>query len=431
MSDADIIRKDAFEQAYREGYLPPGEVCRRGDTGDVAASTVVAKRLGYSESTIRAWLCKVKGTKHEPSRKLWKGRAIETPEMRNEARNADFWRNRAKLLERQLADAEHIAEQLAGLREQTFTIPTWVFDKGSGKAGKSVVGLALSDVHCGEVVSADELLGLNAYDTAICRKRLMRLINATCEIPERWTSDCSNQGLLLLLLGDLISGDIREELRRTNELTANEQHRFMVEEMTGAIRLLKSRYKRVHVVSVPGNHGRQTEKPTSKLYGRLSYDTLTAQSIADRFSSDNAVTFQIEVGRDAVVPILGHTVFATHGDGMGTGGGQGFIGPLAPIARGTKKVEAQQASINRKTDLIVHGHYHFSANPHEGLLSNGSVVGYSEYPNGMRASVESPMQWLFLLHERWKLRERLAVKLEDLPPKELPRVRVPAKMAEA
>ncbi len=355
----------------------------------------------------------------------------DTPEGRKDTRDAAFWRKRAVELQKQLGDAEHLAEQLAGLRNQTFTIPEWILDKTESTKGNSVVGLCISDVHAGEVVSSDELLGLNAYDIGICRKRLRRLFAAACEIPLRWTADTSNQGLLLVLAGDLISGDISEEFRISNEITSTEQHRFMVEELTAGIRLLRESYPRIHVVSVPGNHGRNyAGRPMAKLVSRASYDTLTAQSVADRCEADDKITFQITPSRDAVVPLLGRTIFVSHGDAMGTGGGAGFLGALAPIVRGAKKVEAQQSRANRRPDLILHGHFHTSANPGN-VLSNGSVVGYSEYANGLRASLEPPMQWLWLWHQRWGLRERLEVQLEDPKPPALPRVRVPAAMKAA
>jgi hypothetical protein len=91
----------------------------------------------------------------------------------------------------------------------------------SGKRSRSVIGLLLSDVHAGEVVSSDEILGLNSFDIEICRRRLRRLFAAACEIGPRWTVDCDNQGVLLTLGGDLVSGDIHEELRITNGLRAS------------------------------------------------------------------------------------------------------------------------------------------------------------------------------------------------------------------
>ena len=349
---------------------------------------------------------------------------------RREMHDAAFWRKQLKTAERDLAKVELMAEQLAGIRDQPVQPPAWLLAAASPKRSRSVIGLLLSDVHAGERVDPDEILGLNAFDIEICRRRLRRYFAASCEIGPRWTVDCQNEGALLVLGGDLVSGDIHEELRITNALTAHEQVRFVVEEIAAGIRHLRDTFGRVHVVSVPGNHGRVTVKPTAKLYARASYDTLAASMIADRYAGDKRVTFQIGASRDAVVPVLGHTVFINHGDGMGTGGGQGFIGPLAPIVRGTKKVEAQQARAGRRPDLILHGHYHTSANPGN-VLSNGSVPGYTEYGNGLRASLEPPMQWLFLLHERWKLRERVEIQLEDPAPAPMPRVRIPATMARA
>lgn len=162
---------------------------------------------------------------------------------------------------------------------------------------------------------------------------------------------------------------------------------------------------------MPGNHGRTTIKPTAKLYSALSYDTLVANMVADAFKGSKRVTFQISPSPDAVVPVLGRTMFSTHGDKMGTGGGQGFAGPILPIVRGTKKVEAQQARAQRRPDIICHGHYHHSANPGS-VFSNGSIPGYGEYANGLRASLEPPQQWLFLVHETWGVRERCEIKLE-------------------
>lgn len=344
---------------------------------------------------------------------------------RRQARDADFWRRRSVALQSSLAEAEAIAEQLAGVRGAQVSVPDWLLPADGGARSRSVVGLLLTDVHAGEVIDGDELLGINGYDIDICRARLRRYFAAACAIPQRWIADTRNQGALLALGGDLVSGDIHDELRVTNALTAHEQVRFVVEEIVAGIRHLRQTFGAVHVVSVPGNHGRTTPKPTAKLYSRLSYDTLVASMVQDRFADDGRVTFQITPSRDAVVPVFGRTVFVTHGDGMGTGGGQGFAGPVLPIIRGTKKVEAQQARVGRRPDLILHGHFHTSANP-GAVLSNGSVPGYSEYAAGLRAGIEPPQQWLFLLHQKWGLRERLEVQLEDPATPDLPRVRVPA-----
>ena len=104
---------------------------------------------------------------------------IETPEARREIRDASFWKTRALDLQKQLASAEHIAEQLGGVRDQKIVIPNWLIERSKGKPGRAILGLLLSDIHAGEVVSGEELNGLNEYDIEICRRRLRRLFQCS------------------------------------------------------------------------------------------------------------------------------------------------------------------------------------------------------------------------------------------------------------
>lgn len=344
---------------------------------------------------------------------------------RAEVRDAAFWRKKHTASEKELADAEHLVSELSGIRGLPFTIPDWILDTRTGRRGKSVIGALVSDIHMGEVISAEEILGINAFNPEICRQRLRRYFAAVCTIGQRWASDTDCEGVLLALAGDLISGDIHDELKMTNALTSHEQCLAVAEEAVAGIRHLRDTYGRVHVVGVPGNHGRTTHKPTAKLYARLSYDSLIVSMIAQRFDGDDRVTFQQSDAKDQITPVFGRTVFSTHGDKIGTKGGMGFAGPMLPIVRGSKKIDAQQAGIGRKPDLIQFGHYHTTGNPGH-VLANGSVPGYSEYADDLRAVVEPPQQWAYLLHSKWWLRERMPIQLEDplAPPK--PSVRVPA-----
>lgn len=390
---------------------------------------VVAKELGHNWRTVdrvkRAMLIEAAGVAPAVSAEVPPNPIGE----RREARDASYWRRCAKAIERDLADAEHLAEELAGVRGVPVTIPEWLISPGQGPVGRSVVGLLLSDVHAGEVIDPEETLGINAFNPDICRARLRRYFDAATTIGARWASDTVCEGAYLALGGDLTSGLLHEELKMSNALTTHEQVALAVEEIAAGIKHLIKAFGRVHVASVPGNHGRTTIKPTAKLYSRLSYDTLAAAMVQERFANDGRVSFQIGRPKDQVTPIFARSVFLTHGDNLGTKGGMGFAGPLLPIVRGTKKVMAQQASVGRQPDLILHGHYHVSANPGN-VLSNGSIPGYSEYASDLRASVEPPQQWLFLLHSKWWLRERMPIQLEDPYTPEKPRVRIPAAMSE-
>jgi hypothetical protein len=382
-----------------------------------------AKALGISRESVqrrvRQYLERSGDLSKEPSEE-------PKPEpTRAEIFDAGFWKKKYHQLEKSLGEAEHLAAELAGLRGVSFDIPDWIMSARSGKRGKSVIGALTSDIHMGEVITAEEINGINAFNPEICRARLRRYFPAVCEIGSRWASDTDCEGALLALAGDLISGDIHEELRITNALTSHEQCIAVAEELSAGIVCLKETFGRVHIVVVPGNHGRTTHKPTAKLYARLSYDNLIGAMIAEKFRNDERITFQQSAAKDQLTPVFGRTVLTTHGDKIGTKGGMGFAGPMLPIVRGAKKIDAQQAGIGRKPDLIQFGHYHTTGNP--GLvLANGSVPGYSEYGDDLRAVVEPPQQWAYLLHSKWWLRERMPIQLEDPRMPEKPRIKVPA-----
>lgn len=403
--------------------LSEEEIARRrkalGEHGSIAEA---ARALGMRPTSLSEWLRNdVERPKPKPKPKP---EPPPPPEPR-EIHNAAFWRRKAREQERRLGEMEHLIDQLGGIRGVPYEIPAYAIRPPSGAKARSVVGVHWSDVHMGEVIAADEVGGINAFDSEICRQRLRRHIMAACQIGSRWAEDTECVGAYFALGGDLISGDIHEELRITNDLTAHEQVQAMVEETIAAIRHLKEAFGHVHVTCVPGNHGRNTPKPTAKLYARLSYDMMIGAMVQREFTNDPRVTFQMSAAKDQVTPVLGWNILSTHGDKMGTGGGQGFAGPFLPIVRGAKKVLAQYASKGVRIDLLLHGHYHVSGNPGN-VLSNGSVPGYSEYGDDLRVVVEPPQQNLFLVHSRWGLRERMPIQLEEPSPPPKPRVRVPA-----
>ncbi|WP_315743073.1 hypothetical protein [Bradyrhizobium sp. SZCCHNR1075] len=430
---SDKQKKEAVEACLREGFEPWRSKVR----GKGSAVLEAGRRLKLNRNALTDW-CRAQAALASDGKKNflpnWKLYIApvpandNTPVGRRELHDSAYWRTRAHSMEKELAAIEKLLEEVGGIRSLDVPKPEWLLKHGTGKRNRSVLSMLFTDLHMGEVIDPDEIMGLNAFNPAIAERRAQRFFQAACEIGPRWAADTKVEGMLLNLGGDLISGDIHEELRITNGLTSHEQVRAVVSILIAGIKLLLKVYRRIHVTSVPGNHARTTFKPTAKLYSKLSYDTLIAQMVADAFAGDARVTFQITPANDAIIPVLGYTAFLTHGDKMGTGGGQGFAGPLLPIVRGTKKVEAQQARAQRRPDIIMHGHYHHSANPGP-VFSNGAFPGYSEYGNGLRASLELPQQWLFLIHETWGVRERAEIKLETPAIPARPASSMPKEMA--
>lgn len=413
---------DAVQQAVSEGYKLGGLP---------SAYERAAKLLGWTPRTVHHRVQRGKelyglGVGQDPVQV-----EIEPVADRRAVHDAAFWRRQAKQLKDELAATELALDEVAGIMHRGAAPPAWVLPSPSRDKHKVAGLLHLSDLHVGEVIRSDEIGGLNDYDPAIFVRRIRRVFSAAVETLKRWTTDSNLTGVVVACNGDLVSGDIHDELLRSNALTAHEQVYLAADEICAGIQHLANEFDAVMAVFTPGNHARTTVKTHAKRVSALNYDTMIGEMVRRHFADDPRVQIIIARGPDAVFPVLGWTIFQSHGDALGTGGGKGFAGPTLPIVRGAKNTELQAARVRRHYDIILTAHYHVSANPGGGIFANGSIVGYGEYANRIRAGFEVPQQWCALIHERWCIRDRCELKLEDPVPPPLPRVRVPAVMAAA
>lgn len=345
------------------------------------------------------------------ARKLIGAKEEAEPKKPVEVRNEAFWKRRATTLAADLADVSHALMEVSGLMGRPPQAPSWALPT-RGKKNRAAGLLTISDIHAGEVIHGQEIGEINSFDLDICRERLRRLFAAAIEILPRWGADCDLTGLYVALNGDLVSGDIHDELRRTNALTAMDQVWFVTDELAAGLAKLADKFGKVFVCVTPGNHGRSTLKTHMKGTASLSYDTMVGEALRRYFAHDKRVTIAVSPARDATYNIFGWAVLQTHND-AGGGGGQGFAGPMLPILRKGKSIEWMAAQSRVFYDIILTGHYHTSGNLGK-ILANGSVVGYGEFAQSIRASPEPPQQWLALVHEQWCLRERCEIKLETV-----------------
>lgn len=206
------------------------------------------------------------------------------------------------------------------------------------------------------------------------------------------SQDWTFPGFIYIRGGDAISGGIHEELRETDDMTPLEAVRVVFEEEAAGIAHLAEFFGRVDVKSVcGGNHDRTTLKPQSKKRIQHSYDALIDFMLAERFKNDKRVTFQFTKSPDVVFPIFGATALATHGDNIGSGGGTGFIGPVANIAKGVQKIIMEQVHMGRVIDHVFMGHFH-TFHYCRAFTENGSFPGFSEFAKKFRMRPEPPTQ---------------------------------------
>lgn len=274
--------------------------------------------------------------------------------------------------------------------------PKWLKPKRPKKSAAMAVAM-LSDCHFDEVVKITEVPS-NAYDREIAEKRLQTFCRKVIQLSLDQISGVDIDGLVLMLGGDLVSGNLHD-LSESNETPYGPVTvAYWSTQLAAAIKLLSDSFKKVHVVSVVGNHGRLTRKPRTKGRARDSMDWLLVHSAHQQLTDLDNVTWQIPETHDAFVEIYDTRFLLTHGDTVS--GGQGIGGIWPPIKRLQSRL-----MVNQPHDCLVLGHFHQLVQAGTagtaGLIVNGSLKGFDEYARVCGFASEPAMQaWWIVVPEK-------------------------------
>lgn len=299
-----------------------------------------------------------------------------------------------------IASLEDKIKEYEWAAKASFEPAEWSLRKRKDQKREHIPYLLTSDFQIGEVIRAEETEAGYGYDSSIFRSRYRQMIDVTIYLSfqhggKGWTYP----GIIYARGGDTISGAIHDELKETDDLTPIEAVECAFEEESAGIRKLAEAFGRVDVKAPGsgGNHDRITFKPQSKNTGAHSYDRLVSYMLRREFNKDPRVTFQVSDSFDVRFNIYDLKILLTHGDRMGSSGGQGFIGPMATIMRGAQKVIMEQATLGHHVDRVDHGHFH-TPGYNGWVLSNGCMPGYSEYAKQYRMRPAPPTQFLLYHH---------------------------------
>lgn len=297
---------------------------------------------------------------------------------------------------------DDVKQHIIGLNKEASRVetPNWLLDYNqdddNGLSG--MPSIMFSDFHMGEVVNPDEVFGCNQYNIKIAKTRVQKLMENTINLLNKHLINPSGwPGIVVCLNGDLINGDIHEELSITNDkpimpivLEAYSTLIWCLEQFIGY-------FKNVQVHCVCGNHSRTTKKPSYKNMAYTNYEWLIYQLLNRHFESNPNITFEVADGPDIQFDIYNHKYRMTHGNQFR--GGTGFIGPYAPITRGElrKRAAAETYGMGYSTLLIGHFHQFMSLSR---VIVNGSLVGYNEYAMGLNFPYEEPCQAMWITHPK-------------------------------
>lgn len=344
--------------------------------------------------------------------------AAELEAMRRErdriALERDEYRKRLRATAQDLAKAERLREFLFGITNPALSVPKWTVEPGGKKSSPHIPVLFASDFQWGEVIRAGNMGGLNEFNSQIAERRYRLLIDRAVDISLAHLPRNKYAGIVYLRGGDMISGEIHADLAESNDLKSVPAVRSLVAVEQHGIEILAETFGKVYVISVPGNHGRTTHKPQSKRGAIDNFDTLSAWWLESIFKGDPRVSFYTPESGDAVFNIFGDRYLLTHGDRIGSRGGEGFVGPAATITRGMKRTTDVYAKTGVTLAGMFVGHFHVALELEYGW-SNGSLPGYSEYARDGRMTPAPPEQWLIYFHPRYGATSRWPILLEPKP----------------
>lgn len=414
-------REDMLAACLREGFAPKGVA-----NGHGSACEEAARRLGLPSGTLQrdiaARRIKADWSKYvepEPAAP----EPIETAKLNDDRRTERALRDKITRLEAQLRELDRenvsereVRERILKLAAETPDPPKWLVQdrKGSGVTG--VPSTIWSDWHVGENVSAAEMHGSNAFSLAIAETRIRRLVERTVDLCFQHMTSPRYPGIVVNLIGDLVSGGIHPELAETDEDDLFPVILWTVDRLIASLTALADRFGMVFVACAPGNHGRAFDKkPRAKRYAYRNADWLICCLVERHFKAvgDKRVQFSIPPSGDVLYRVFSHRYMATHGDMLGVKGGDGIIGAIGPIMRGEIKMRHSEAQIGRDYDTLVMGHWHQMLWLPRAIVNN-TLKGPDEYSRKfLRAPATPPSQALWFTHPKHGITCRWEVLLDD------------------
>lgn len=322
-----------------------------------------------------------------------------------------------KLWQHQEISAESIRRDIYKLDEVNPDPPKWML-KDHKKHSTGVPVIALSDWHWGEKVDPDQVGGMNIFNRSIAKKRVRMLNDYVIDLCFNHMTNPIYEGAIVPIMGDMITGAIHDDLRETNDGTVQQSCIEVEDNILALLNSWADKFGRLYVPCVPGNHGRNTQKPRIKNRVFESYEWNIYQHIERYFRNDPRVHVFVPNDVDAHFTVAGHRIHVTHGDCLGVKGGDGIIGALGPIARGAMKVGRSEATIGRDFDTLLIGHYHIYMPRGDGapVWVNPSLIGFNEWARlGLRVPFSRPAQSIAFIHQRRGFTAQWPVYLDEGP----------------
>lgn len=275
--------------------------------------------------------------------------------------------------------------------------------------------LFLSDWHVGEQVDPDQIEGANQYNMEIAKERASHTFNRAKTELFTNLSGFRYDGIVIAFGGDMVSGNIHEELTRTNQKAVPECMVYTAEIIAQEIVQMADCFEEVYVPCVGGNHGRLDVKTVAKQAALNNLDymlyLMIESLVKGMLGSANNVVFNISKSLDTQYSVYGVRYLLTHGDQFRESTNSSTFWPnLIEAAR--KKNERSRSMGNDTFDYMLCGHFH-KYGAVGNVIVNGSLKGYDEWVYKQNFSLEAPTQALWITHPHDRFLRHIPIFAEE------------------
>lgn len=225
-----------------------------------------------------------------------------------------------------------------------------------------------SDWHTGEVQDADEIEGFNEFNPGILDTRVENLDKITIKKAtfDRFAYRVDRNHIICT--GDMISGDIHEELKITNAYPVPVQIVEAAKKIAISVARRAAFFPEIVIDYIVGdNHARLTRKPQFKQEGMNSHNFVVGELAKSYLSKHGNVEFNIHPLHECVINVAGMKYLCSHGHDI-----RGWMGiPWYSVTRKLGKeamarmqliMAARGEEMKKMQDLGFHkfkfGHFH-------------------------------------------------------------------------
>jgi hypothetical protein len=255
--------------------------------------------------------------------------------------------------------------------------------------------LHLTDIHYGAVQHSEEIEGFGQFSPEICKARLHGLMQDQIRSVELHRNSFHVPKLAIMCTGDLISGDIHEELKITNAFPAPQQVIGMTQLLCEMIDMAAPHFEEIEVHMITDdNHGRLTRKPQAKEAGVNNFGYIVGHMLKCSMRLQPNVIVNVYPVNQKVVNVNGFRYLMMHGHDVS--GWMGF--PYYGIERRTAKeaMRRMNGPDYTKFDAVLMGHWHAPMR-HLWFRIGGSVSGTDAYDHKSGRHAQ-PMQVSWFNH---------------------------------